>query len=85
MILGGEAPAPAVIEVLTGSPYGMQLIGGRLPLFDPFGWDPEIGLDAASACSAGSASPGRGTAAAALDRLRRACQQILNPSSTTRL
>ncbi|MFD9950344.1 hypothetical protein ACFWX0_56750, partial [Nonomuraea sp. NPDC059022] len=47
MILGEEAPAPAVIEVLTGSPYGVQLIGGQLPLFDPFGWDPDQGLDAA--------------------------------------
>ncbi|MFI6790776.1 hypothetical protein ACIBG4_25950 [Nonomuraea sp. NPDC050383] len=75
MVLGGDAPPPAVIEVLTGSPYGMQLIGGRLPLFDAFGWDPEIGIDAAIGllgweceCADG------GTAAAALDRLHRACQ-----------
>ncbi|MGV9779054.1 hypothetical protein [Streptosporangium sp. NPDC003464] len=75
MILGVEAPSPAVIEVLTGSPYGMQLIGGRLPLFDPFGWDPEIGLDAAIGLLGWECERlDGGTAAAALDRLRRACQ-----------
>ncbi|WP_101790140.1 hypothetical protein [Nonomuraea indica] len=75
MILGGEAPPPAVIEVLTGSPFGMQLIGGRLPLFDPFGWDPEIGLDAAIGLLGWECERlDGGTATAALDRLRRACQ-----------
>ncbi|MER5321050.1 hypothetical protein [Streptosporangium roseum] len=75
MILSGGAPPPAVIEVLTGSPYGMQLIGGRLPLFDPFGWDPEIGLDAAIGLLGWECERlDGGTAAAALDRLRRACQ-----------
>ena len=33
--------------MLTGSPFGLQLLGGRRPLFDPLGWDPEIGIDAA--------------------------------------
>ncbi|MEU4542109.1 hypothetical protein [Nonomuraea dietziae] len=75
MILGGEAPPPAVIEVLTGSPYGMQLIGGRLPLFDAFGWDPEIGIDAAIGLLGWDCeSADGGTAAAALARLRQACQ-----------
>ncbi|GAA1595266.1 hypothetical protein GCM10009678_91630 [Actinomadura kijaniata] len=73
MLLGGEAPPPAVIEVLTGSPYGMELIGGRLPLFDPFGWDPEIGLDAAIGLLGWECERvDGGTAAEALDRLRRA-------------
>ncbi|MFD9721238.1 hypothetical protein [Streptomyces sp. NPDC059076] len=40
-------PPPGVIETLTGSPFGFQLIGGTMPLFDPYGWDPERGLDAA--------------------------------------
>jgi hypothetical protein len=75
MMLGSEAPPPAVIEVLTGSPYGMQLIGGRLPLFDSFGWDPEIGLDAAIGLLGWECTPtDGGTAAAALDRMRQACQ-----------
>ncbi|MFI6740378.1 hypothetical protein ACIBI9_46280 [Nonomuraea sp. NPDC050451] len=75
MILGDEAPPPAVIEVLTGSPYGMQLIGGRLPLFDPFGWDPELGLDAAIGLLGWECERvDGGTAEAALDRLHRACQ-----------
>ncbi|TCO51998.1 hypothetical protein EV646_101994 [Kribbella antiqua] len=47
MVLGDHAPPPAVIEVLTGSPFGVQLISGRVPLFDPYGWDPDLGLDAA--------------------------------------
>jgi hypothetical protein len=38
---------PGLLEVLTGSPFGLQLLGGRRPLFDPLGWDPGIGIDAA--------------------------------------
>ncbi|ALG10111.1 cysteine peptidase family C39 domain-containing protein [Kibdelosporangium phytohabitans] len=37
---------PAVIETLTGSPFGAQ-IEGTVPYFDPSGWHPEIGVDAA--------------------------------------
>jgi hypothetical protein len=47
MMLGSAAPEPTVIEVLTGSPFGAELIGGVMPFFDPLGWDPGIGLDAA--------------------------------------
>lgn len=46
MALGTGAPPPAVIEVLTGSPFGFELLGGTLPLFDPYGWD--LGLSAAT-------------------------------------
>ncbi|MBS2537135.1 hypothetical protein KGQ20_30700 [Catenulispora sp. NF23] len=49
MVLGDDAPPPRVIEVLTGSPFGFELIGGTLPLFDPYSWDPDTGLDAAIA------------------------------------
>ncbi|TDB71289.1 hypothetical protein [Micromonospora sp. KC721] len=45
MLLGPDAPSPSVIEVLTGSPFGFALIAGRLPFFDPYGWDPDRGLD----------------------------------------
>ncbi|MEE6261232.1 hypothetical protein [Plantactinospora sonchi] len=45
MVLGAAAPTPSVIEVLTGSPFGFELLAGRLPLFDPYGWDPDRGLD----------------------------------------
>jgi hypothetical protein len=45
MVLGATAPPPSVIEVLTGSPFGLEVLGGRLPLFDPYGWDPDYGLD----------------------------------------
>ncbi|MCM6775105.1 hypothetical protein NDR87_24710 [Nocardia sp. CDC159] len=49
MMLGDDAPTPAVIEVLTGAPFGMALVGGRTPFFDPYGWNPELGLDIAVA------------------------------------
>ena len=42
------APSPAVIEVLTGSPFGAELIGGTAPFFNPLAWDPGIGLDTAT-------------------------------------
>jgi hypothetical protein len=47
MVLGEHAPTPGAVEVLTGSPFGFELLGGRLPLFDPYGWDPDQGLDEA--------------------------------------
>ncbi|MCX5417594.1 hypothetical protein [Streptomyces sp. NBC_00059] len=47
MVLGAQAPGTHIVECLTGSPFGVQLIGGRVPFFDPYGWDPEIGLNAA--------------------------------------
>lgn len=49
MALGPAAPSPSVIEVLTGSPFGFELLGGEVPLFDPYGWDPDLGLDDAIA------------------------------------
>lgn len=42
----GAAWRPGLVETLTGSPFGFQLIG-PLPLFDPAGWDPDLGLDQA--------------------------------------
>ena len=39
---------PGLIETLTGSPFGFQMVG-PLPLFDPAGWDPDTGLDQALA------------------------------------
>jgi hypothetical protein len=44
MLLADRAPATSAIEVLTGSPFGFQLLHERLPLFDPIGWDPDQGL-----------------------------------------
>ncbi|WP_020671462.1 hypothetical protein [Amycolatopsis nigrescens] len=46
MMLGERAPGPDVLEVLTGSPFGLHFENG-LPFFDAPGWDPEIGVDAA--------------------------------------
>ena len=76
MMLGGESPSTAVIETLTGSPFGAQLIGGSLPLFDPYGWHPEAGLDAAIALLGWSCERSDGgTTAEALERLRPACSR----------
>ena len=36
-----------MIEVLTSSPFGFWMLGGTTPFFDPPGWDPIIGLEAA--------------------------------------
>jgi hypothetical protein len=47
MLLGERSPSPAVIEVATGGPFGMQLRGGELVLFDAYGWNPEKGFDQA--------------------------------------
>ena len=72
----GSTLEPGLVEVLTGSPFGMQLLGGRRPLFDPLGWDPNQGLDAALrhlgwTCETSVGAAG-GTADEALDRLRAA-------------
>ncbi|MBY3211788.1 hypothetical protein [Rhizobium laguerreae] len=47
MMLGVDAPSTVTIEFATSSPFGMQLLGGTLPFFDPYGWTPEAGFDAA--------------------------------------
>jgi hypothetical protein len=44
MLLGEQSPSTAVIEVATGGPFGMQLIGGTLMFFDAYGWNPELGF-----------------------------------------
>src|SRR5579871_2629796 len=49
MVLGPHAPDPSAPEVLTGSPFGFEMLEGTLPLFDPLGWEPDTGLDDAIA------------------------------------
>ena len=62
---------PGLLEVLTGSPFGLQLLGGHRPLFDPVGWDPGIGMDAALALLGWTCErTGGGDAETALSRLR---------------
>lgn len=76
MMLGPEAPSSAVIESLTGSPFGVQLESGTLPWFDPYGWNPEIGLDAAvELLGRRCRRSDGGTAEEAVERLRAACAQ----------
>ncbi|MEU7185482.1 hypothetical protein [Streptomyces sp. NPDC045369] len=76
MVLGPAAPSTAVIETLTGSPFGFELIGGTMPLFDPYGWHPELGLQAAvSALGLSYARGAGGTEDEALARLRAACAE----------
>lgn len=66
-----DGTGPGLLEVLTGSPFGLQLLGGRRPLFDPLGWDPEIGIDAALDLLGWSCErSGGGDAGTALERLR---------------
>ncbi len=73
MMLGAESPSTAVLETLTGSPFGAQLIAGSLPLFDPYGWHPETGLDAAIAHLGWTCERSDGgTPEEATDRLRSA-------------
>ncbi|GLY98511.1 hypothetical protein [Actinoplanes sp. NBRC 103695] len=73
MVLGDDSPPPSVIEVLTGSPFGMHFGANGLPYFDPVGWDPDLGLDAALDLLgwAGERTSG-GSAGEALERLRAA-------------
>ncbi|GAA3987018.1 hypothetical protein GCM10023085_81350 [Actinomadura viridis] len=73
MVMGDGAPEPAVLEMLTGSPFGMQLHHGHTPFFDPLGWDPVIGLDAATELLGWTSErSGGGTPDEAAGRLRRA-------------
>lgn len=73
MMFGRDAPDTAVIEFATGSPFGMQLVGGTLPFFDPYGWTPEAGFDGAlEAMGWISTSENGGTPQEALDRLKAA-------------
>ncbi|BCJ25978.1 hypothetical protein [Actinocatenispora sera] len=78
MVLGDAAPPTGTIEVLTGSPFGFELLGGTMPLFDPYGWEPETGLDAAIAalgwrCEySNGGDPETASAEQAWQRLRRA-------------
>ncbi|MEU7894823.1 hypothetical protein AB0B45_18420 [Nonomuraea sp. NPDC049152] len=70
MMMGAGAPEPAVIETVTGSPFGMQLVGGTLPFFDPYGWTPETGVeDALTALGWTADTLSGGDASRALDRL----------------
>ena len=47
MVLDDPALTPGLVETLTGSAFGFQLLFGGLPLFDAYGWDPDLGLDQA--------------------------------------
>lgn len=68
-----DAPSIAVIEVATGSPFGMQLIGGTMPFFDPYGWDPEKGFEDALSSLGWTSTVTQGSEAGeALARLRAA-------------
>ncbi|WP_431956850.1 hypothetical protein [Nocardia lijiangensis] len=74
MLLGEHAPPVGVIETLTGSPFGAQVEGAQ-PYFDPVGWHPEIGLDAAIELLGWRCTRTKGGSAAdAIDRLRAALE-----------
>ncbi len=44
MMFGDASPSTSIIEFATSSAFGMQLIGGTTPFFDPYGWTPEAGF-----------------------------------------
>ena len=70
MMFGEASLSPAVIEFATGSPFGMQLHGGAMPFFDPYGWTPEAGFeDALAAMGWTSAVTRGGSETEALSRL----------------
>ncbi|MEW2401733.1 hypothetical protein [Streptomyces sp. NPDC046862] len=74
MVLGADAPPPSAIEVLTGSPFGAQVVEGALPYFDPLGWEPDLGLDQAVGLLGWSCRKvGGGEETEAVARLREAC------------
>ncbi|SHF93464.1 hypothetical protein [Streptoalloteichus hindustanus] len=74
MTLSPDAPPLPVIETVTGSPFGAQLVAGVTPFFDPCGWNPEVGLDAAiELLGWRCARHDGGTPEQAVDRLRAAC------------
>ncbi len=76
MLMGEQAPSTAIIEVATGGPFGMQLIGGTLVFFDAYGWDPEQGFDQAlSAIGWTSTASKGGDAGEALARLTTAARK----------
>ena len=73
MVMGEDAPSTAVIEVTTGGPFGMQIVGGTMPFFDAYGWDPEKGFDAALEALGWTSQVTRGgEPGEALDRLAEA-------------
>jgi hypothetical protein len=60
MLMGDQSPQTAVIEVATGGPFGMQLIGGTLVFFDAYGWNPELGFDQALAANGWTSQVSKG-------------------------
>jgi hypothetical protein len=73
MLLGERSPSTAVIEVTSGGPFGMRLIGGRTVFFDAYGWNPGLGCDRAPAAIGWAAEKTcGGSGEEALDRLRSA-------------
>jgi hypothetical protein len=78
MVLGPLAPEVSAIEVLTGSPFGLHLRPGLLASFDPLGWDPGLGLDAALDLIGWECERAAGgSAAEAVRRLRDASGPVL--------
>ena len=73
MVLGDRSPSTAVLEVTSGGPFGMQLIGGKTVFFDAYGWTPELGCDRVLAAIGWTADKtSGGTGPEALERLRAA-------------
>jgi hypothetical protein len=73
MMMGERSPSTAVMEVTSGGPFGMQLIGGKTAFFDAYGWNPDLGTERVlKALGWNTERTSGGTAEEALDRLRAA-------------
>jgi hypothetical protein len=47
MIFGAAGPGPAVVEVLSGTPFGIAIHGDNYTYFTPPSWHPEFGVNTA--------------------------------------
>ncbi len=72
MALGPAGPGESVLEVLTGSPFGLKVYSDGRPFFAPAHWTPEIGMDAALSALGWEWDQVGGNRAAAIEEMRRA-------------
>jgi hypothetical protein len=74
MCLGKQGPGESVLEVLTGSAFGMSVYRDGRPMFAPARWNPEIGLDLALELLGWTCEQGGGSREEAIAQLRRTTQ-----------
>lgn len=76
IIFGDDAPGPATIEVMTGSPYGISIHGDdEHTYFTPDRWNPELGMTTALDLLGWECDRSAGSADDAVAVLRRASRE----------